>query len=306
MDIRRQVIFLLLLGSVLQFMFRQTLFALLPLPMHAPFLSYLAVIGTFGLFLYLTSFLIYAFLSFRSERLLLPVGVILLFSTVVPVFWDGYNTTIVWFWLVIFSVILSSALIVSSLRILRNVYLLSLLPIFALSLYSYYPYVLLTLHVGGLSFPTALLFLLASVSFFTVVLSQKKIGKRGLISDVLGFAVVLSFLTFILELIRNRFLQMIMDMVIPSTLGIVFVSPSDLLITLVSLSLSVAGIVMALGKGLQELATGYLVIMTTSFLGYTGFHLMVYLFSPALGAFLLSQGFKTPITVQQANRADSR
>lgn len=226
------------------------------------------------------------------------MGFILLGSSVVPALWTDYNTTVVWFWVVLLSVILSLVVIVRSMFRLRGLDFL-LIPVFLLALYSYYPYVLLTLHWRAPTFPSSLLLLLASVSFLSLVLLKRLSRKRELVAILLGAGVSLSFLPLLFEVLRNRFLQMIMDMVIPSTLGIVFLNPYDLILSLVSLSLSSGAIVIALGKGLYRLATGYLLLITTCFLGYTGFHLMLYLFSPALGAFLLSDAVRKSTKVVQ-------
>jgi|BEDMetMinimDraft_1075159.scaffolds.fasta_scaffold00078_5 hypothetical protein len=274
----------LYVGAVLQFLFREATFAIIPIPLHIYALSYLGLLGTAGLMLELVGMM--AILAALWRRLLLaaPLAVILAVSSVLAFVYPQYYATNLWTGVTLTSVIFTAILGIEGMARgegRRRASLLTALPLLiAVDVEAF----LLYLHDGLLYTDYPVLFLVAAIGAgVTSVLFGKPWGKRAALSYGLGAAASLSLMPLYLLVTQNRFMEIIMDMTIPSAVGITLTDPYSLGLVITSFSVVLFSVVSLLVKGRYLASAGFFLFFSTVFMGITGYHLMLYVVAPGLG-----------------------
>ncbi|MEM4131224.1 MAG: cytochrome b558/566 subunit B, partial [Metallosphaera sp.] len=124
---------------------------------------------------------------------------------------------------------------------------------------------------------------------YTVIWSSRSLSlRRATISYLVAVPSLFSFLPIYFLVNDNRFMEIIMNMVMPSVFGIVLTNPYSLPIFVLSLAFSIyLSTVMAL-SGNPYAGLGYFMVVTTAFLGVNGYHLLLYMIYPMVGTILMN------------------
>lgn len=290
----RRVSYFFLAGAVLQFLFREAVFGILSIPLHANFLAYLGVLGTFGLFLtYLLSVVILVVMSLRAWSAI-PLVLILAVSPFLVLGFPSYYSTGWWEGVSLLTIFLGLAIVLESMvktRSLLNllpsvpmVVLLFLVDDSSIRLYLHMP-VLEVDYVWALA-PSSV-----AVVAYTLYRGFKGVSlKRNIVSLLLGLISLGSVIPLVLLVGENRFMEMIMDMVVPTVLGVNLVNPAELPLFLFLYGLALFSVVVLLVQGFVGESAGIFAYFSTLFMGITGFHLLLYEVLPAMGISMVVLG----------------
>ncbi|BCU67628.1 cytochrome b558/566 subunit B [Sulfolobales archaeon HS-7] len=289
------VVSLLLAGTILQFVFRDALYALIPLPLHQTFLNYLYPLGIIGSALfYVTIMVTLLILSLKLKEFLILFAIELV-SSVIPYIYPEYYGTLLWYAFTFFLLFFSLGISLLEMGNSTRRELIFLVPIMLFTGYFYLQSILLYSHGPALTYsPLILLALLAAGTLSYSILLRSKKGKI-IIAYISGALISIPFIFFGFLISGNAFLQTIMTMVIPSSLGIT-VNSSQTGITFALLGVILASLLIIGIKGEIEKVTGILLILTSVVQGATGFHFIVYLIAIPLGYFLCEEKLFSRLT----------
>lgn len=123
-----------------------------------------------------------------------------------------------------------------------------------------------------------------------VILWGKIKSFRNYIAISVGLLSIIPFLFFENMISQNRYLEILMNMILPATLGINLYNPYHITLLVIALGLSIMGIVTSLIKGNAGASVGYFLIITTVFLGIDGFSLLIYMLTPIIGFLVITSG----------------
>ncbi len=136
-----------------------------------------------------------------------------------------------------------------------------------------------------------LIFEISLISFlvYTIAWSSKHLSlRRAAISYAVSIPSLFVFLPIYFLVSSNRFMEIIMNMVMPSVFGIVLSNPYSLPVFVISLAIALyLSVVVAIGKN-PYAGLGYFMVITTVFLGVNGYHLILYMIYPLVGAILMN------------------
>lgn len=99
----------------------------------------------------------------------------------------------------------------------------------------------------------------------------------------LGIVAASTVMPLYLLVTQNRFMEIIMDMTIPSAVGITLSDPYSLGLVIISFGVVLFSVVGLLVKGRYMASAGFFLFFSTVFMGITGYHLMLYVIAPGLG-----------------------
>ncbi|QKR00302.1 cytochrome b558/566 subunit B [Metallosphaera tengchongensis] len=280
------------IGSIFQFIL-QFIFSISYLPVHVPFQGSLTRVGQIGLYMSYLSLSAFLVLSWDKAKALLPLGILLLISPSFT-FINNYFTSPWWISFEVAIAIIGISGIIESLLKSSILSVLNVPTIFMVVLLLFAGLAVDIVHVE-LFINYLILFeaSLAGLLAFTVVWSLRMTSaRRALISYVAAVPALFSFLPIYFLVSSNRFMEIIMNMVMPSVFGIVLSSPYSLPLFIVSLAISMYLVAtLALSRN-PYAALGYFMVVTTTFLGVNGYHLILYLVYPIAGVILINIGAK--------------
>jgi cytochrome b558/566, subunit B len=280
----------LALGSVLQFIL-QFVASVSFLPIKIPALSLLTRLGEVGIYLSFVSIVTLSFLIWPKVKALLPLGLILMISPVFTIVPD-YFASPWWIALEVGVVVLGIGAIVESLLKATPLSLLNLPTFFMVIILMWVALDVDVVHSEALLNYLALFDAsVLSFALYTLVWKTKGLRMRRALASYGGAVPALFvFLPLYFVVSGNRFMEIIMNMVMPSVFGIVFSNPYSLPVFVLSLSLALYFIVALALKGNFLASLGYFMIVTTTFLGVNGYHLILYMIYPLVGSVLLNVG----------------
>lgn len=294
------LITLFFLGVLLQFLFRQSVITLLPIPLHLNFLGYLGLIGTFGTFLELSMLISLSFILTKLSKLMYYVAFFTLISSLLPFIYPQYYATPQWKFIIVFTIIFTIIIMVKSTISSKGMTKYLLIPTLIMILLVDVESIMLYLNIGLLVVDYALLLFLSSIGFLLFTFFWGKVGRRkAAISYLSGLGSLILLLPLFILVSRNRFMEVIMSMVIPSITGLTLLNSTDLFILLISYLIGLYSIIAMGVKGNLMASSGYLAVITSVFLGLTGYHLILYLFSPVVGYSLMCSSIKESFDLQR-------
>lgn len=284
-DIKIYSIFLAISAS-LEFIF-ETLFPISYLPLSIPNKLFLEYIGTAGLYMeYIAMSIVAIALSYKIKSLL-PLGIILLISPVFT-FIPNYSLSLLWISVQIAIMIIGVVALFESL-FKSNILSLLLVPTLIMIVLSLYAGYMINFEHLTFDFSFTFLFLFSIIGFMVyTILWGRIVSKRSIISYIAGIPAAFIFLPLYFIVSTNRFMEIIMDMTLPAIFGIIFNNPFHVELFILLLSLALYLIVTIAIKGNTYAGLGYFLIMSTVFLGLTGFHLIIYMITPIIGFVLLN------------------
>ncbi|AWR99192.1 cytochrome b558/566 subunit B [Metallosphaera hakonensis] len=287
-DTIKLILVFLAIASIFQFIL-QFILSVSYLPIQIPFQSALTKLGQIGLYLGYLSIGIFSLLSWRSVKALLPLGVLLLISpvfTLVP----NYFTSPLW---IMYEVIIAMIGIAGIGESLLEGSVLSLLnlPTAIMVVILIVAGLLVDISHIELFINYLLIFEISLISFlvYTIAWSSKHLSlRRAAISYAVSIPSLFVFLPIYFLVSSNRFMEIIMNMVMPSVFGIVLSNPYSLPVFVISLAIALyLSVVVAIGKN-PYAGLGYFMVITTVFLGVNGYHLILYMIYPLVGAILMN------------------
>ncbi|AWR97952.1 cytochrome b558/566 subunit B [Acidianus sulfidivorans JP7] len=243
-------------------------------------------LGTAGLYLEYIALSIVAIGLSNKVKALLPLGIFLLISPFLNLainslspFWDIFEVAIMT--LGIFALV--ESFIKSNLSSILSI------PTMILIIANIYAGYLIDFEHYTLNLSFTYLFLASVIGFgIYSIIWGKIISKRSIIAYISGIFGAMTFLPLYFLVTSNRFMEIIMDMTIPAIFGIVFHNPYSLGLFLLLVSIALYFIVAISVKGNGYAGLGYFLILTTGFMGITGFHLIIYMAAPIIGYALLN------------------
>jgi len=284
-DIKIYSIFLAISAS-LEFIF-ETIFPISYLPLSIPNKLFLEYIGTAGLYMeYVAMSIVAIALSYKIKSLL-PLGIILFISPVFT-FIPNYSLSFLWMSIQVAIIVIGIVALFESL-FRSNMLSLLLTPTLAMIILSLYAGYMINFEHLTFDFSFTYLFLFSIIGFMAyTVLWGKIVSKRSIASYIAGIPAAFIFLPLYFIVSTNRFMEMIMDMTLPAIFGIIFNNPFHVELFILLLSLALYLIITIAIKGNTYAGLGYFLIMSTVFLGLTGFHLIMYMITPVIGFALLN------------------
>jgi cytochrome b558/566 subunit B len=244
-------------------------------------------LGVAGLYMEAVFLGLVAVVLSNKVRSLLPLGIALLVSPSLNLI-HNYSLSPYWSFIEIVLALLGIASLIE-VTIKSNRRSLLFLPTLAMvTLTTYAGIDTIFLH-GDLAICYSFIFIasLLGVIIYSIIYN-KIISKRAMMSYIAAIPGLFVFLPLYFLVINNRFLEIIMNMVIPSAFGIAIYNPYNLPILLLALSVSIYTILLLAIKGNGYAGLGYFIIITTAFQAITGFHLLLYLLAPFIGFSILN------------------
>lgn len=223
----------------------------------------------------------------NKVRSLLPLGLALIISPALDLF-HNYSLSPYWSLLEIILALLGVASLIE-VTIKSNRRTLLFLPTLIMVILTTYAGIDVVFLHGDLVI-CYLYVLIASLVGITTyaVIYNKIVSKRAMISYIAAIPGLFVFLPLYFVVVNNRFLEIIMNMVIPSAFGITLYNPYLLPLLLIVLSVSIYSVILLAIKGNGYAGLGYFIILTTVFQAITGFHLLLYLLAPFIGFSILN------------------
>ncbi len=284
-DIKIYSIFLAISAS-LEFIF-EVIFPISYLPLSIPNKLFLEYAGTAGLYMEYVAMSIVAIALSYKIRSLLPLGIILFISPAFT-FIPAYSSSFLWMSLQVAIIIIGIVALFESL-FKNGVLSLLLLPTLIMILLSLYAGYMINFEHATLTLSFTYIFLVSLIGFAIYTITWGKIiSKRSIVSYIASIPAAFIFLPLYFIVSSNRFMEIIMDMTIPAIFGIIFNNPFHVALFILLLSFASFLIVAIAAKGNTYAGLGYFIIMSTVFLGLTGFHLIMYMISPIIGFALLN------------------
>ncbi len=244
-------------------------------------------LGVAGLYMEVVFLGLVAIVLSNKVKALLPLGLILIVSPILNVF-HNYTLSPYWSIIEILLVLIGIASLVE-VMMKSNKRSLLFLPTLVMIILTTYAGVD-TIFLHGDLIICYLFLLMASLTGVVAyaVIYNRTISKRAMISYIAAIPGLFVFLPLYFLVVNNRFLEIIMNMVIPSAFGIPLYNPYVLPDLLLALSVSIYTILMIAIKGNGYAGLGYFIILSTVFQGITGFHLLLYLLAPFIGFSILN------------------
>ncbi|MEM0257186.1 MAG: cytochrome b558/566 subunit B [Saccharolobus sp.] len=280
------ILIFLSIGSILQFVF-EFIFPISYLPIYVPGLSIILELGNFSLYIIFISIILFSLLQ-RKIKALIPLATLLLIATAISALKSNYSLSPLWYSLeVILAIFGISAAIESQVKS-SLVNLLNLPTLFLVLFVTITSLYIDIIHIEILT-DYLLLTALSVISFglYTISWRANEV-KKAIVSFLLSIPALFIFLPLYFIVSNNRFMEIIMNMVIPSAFGIVFSSPYYLQPFLLILSLAMFFIVALAIKRNAISALGYFIIISSVFKGISGYGLLIYMVEPLFGIVLMN------------------
>ncbi|ABP94678.1 CbsB [Metallosphaera sedula] len=301
------VLVFLALASIFQFIL-QFIFSVSYLPIHIPFQNVLTRLGQIGIYLGYLSIGIFSILSWKKVKALLPLGILLLISPAFTLI-NNYFSSPLW---VMYEVIVATLGILGVVESFLQAPILSLVNLptaFMVGLLIVAGLLVDISHVE-LLLNYLLVFEVSLVSFlvYTVLWSSRNLSlKRASISYLASIPALFVFLPIYFLVSSNRFMDIIMNMVMPSVFGIVLTNPYSLPLFVISLAVAIyLSVTIALSRN-PYAGLGYFMVITTVFLGVNGYHLILYMIYPIIGVILINmKEGKSRLLDRIINKAQNR
>ena len=282
-------VFLILLGisSFLQFMLKQAFIFPSILPLNIPNEDILEAVGNIAFYLYFIMLIVVSAIMSTKYKALIPITFILLISPLFDLI-PHYNLSSLWYSLEIAIFILGIASIVEGLikSPLENILLI---PTMFLVIIGLYASISLNIFHQALFLSYLTVYLISSLSFITYAIIQGNVKSvRNYISITVGILALVPFI-FMENLISgNRYTEILMDMILPATLGINLYNPYHITLLVLALGLTATGVLISIIKGNLSAGIGYFIVISTAFLGIDGYTLLLYMISPIIGFCLMN------------------
>lgn len=279
--------FFIILGisAFLQFMFSEAFIFPSALPIKIPNEPLLLSIGKFSFYIFFISLIVVSLILSNKVRALIPLTALLIISPFLAIFNVNYE---IYYGIEIFIIIISFAALIETV-IKSSVKALLLIPsailvavgLLASFLIDFYHNTLFTNYLGILIF--------SSLFFFVYAVIWKKIvSKRSIIAYVIGLVSMYPFFMFAHEILSNRYIEMLMEMILPAALGITIFNPNNIIYLVYTLAIISFSIVSIIIKGNGSAGIGYFLIITTVFFGTYGYLLLFYMMVPTIGYVIMN------------------
>lgn len=271
----------LAISSSLAFLF-EFIFPISYLPISFPYEGLMNYLGVAGLYMEVVFLGLVAVVLSNKVRSLLPLGIALLVSPTLNLI-HNYSLSLYWSFIEIVLALLGIASLIE-VTIKSNRRSLLFLPTLIMVILTTYAGIDTIFLHGDLAICYSFIFIasLLGVIIYAIIYNRI-ISKRAMMSYIGAIPGLFVFLPLYFLVINNRFLEIIMNMVIPSAFGIALYNPYNLPILLLALSVSIYTILLLAIKGNGYAGLGYFIIITTAFQATTGFHLLLYLLAPFIG-----------------------
>ena len=271
-------------SGLLQFLFAQSFIFPSTLPIHIPSIQILLEVGDVSFYIFFLSLVVVSLALSTRVKSLLPVVVLFALSPVIGYLQPGY---LIYYGIESFVLVVSLAVLVEA-TLKSGLRALLLLPSGVLVVLGLTASLLLTLYHTAL-FVSYTSFLAVSVASFLVysVLWNGVVNKRSILAYTAGLIVMVPFFILAHSIATNAYTQVLMEMIVPSALGITLFSPSHLIPLVYLLALATFSAVSIVVKGNGAAGVGYFLILTNAFFGTYGFLLLIYMLAPTLGYAML-------------------
>ena len=278
--------FFALLGvsGLLQFLFSQSFIFPSTLPIHIPNMQVLLEVGAVSFYVFYLSLVAVSLTLSTRVKSLLPVAVLFALSPVIGYLQPGY---VFYYGVEAFTLVVSLAVIIEA-TVKSGLRSVLLLPSGVLVVLGLTASLLLALYHTAL-FVSYTDFLAASVLSFMVysVLWNGVVNRRSAVAYAIGLAAMVPFFILAHSIATNAYTEVLMEMIVPSALGITLFSPSHLIPLVYLLGLATFSAVSVVVKGNGSTGVGYFLIVTNAFFGTYGFLLLIYMLAPTLGYAML-------------------
>ncbi len=282
-------LFLIILGisSFFQFVFKEAFMYPSILPLNIPNEGIFEVLGDIFFYVYFFTLIITSVLLIQKYKLMTLITASLIISLFVPLI-PNYNTSSLWYSFEIFIVIIGISLMIESI-LKSSLYSLLLLPTMLMVDIGLIGSILLNMFHHALFISYVTIYLISLLGYLSyVILWEEKKSIRSYISVVAGVLAFIPFIFLLNSITNNRYLEILMDMILPSTLGIDLYNPYHITLLILALGLSATGIIMSIIKGNYSAGIGYFIIISTVFLGIDGYLILIYMISPIIGFSLMT------------------
>ncbi|QGA53124.1 cytochrome b558/566 subunit B [Sulfolobus sp. E5-1-F] len=284
-------LFLILLGifSFLQFSFKQAFMFPSILPLNISNTNLLLLIGNISFYFFFIFILIVSIILSFSYKSLIPLTVILFLSPFITLIPNYENS----FWLYSLEIAILVLGLASTIEGLIKSSPLSILLIPTLILVNLgvYASILLNIFHHALFISYLTLYFISIAGYLAYVILWGKIKSlRNYVAISVGLLSIIPFILFENIISQNRYLEILMNMILPSMLGINLYNPYHITLLVIVLGLSIGGILIALIKGNISAGVGYFLIISTVFLGIDGFSLLIYMLTPIIGFLVITSG----------------
>ncbi|MBB5253602.1 cytochrome b558/566 subunit B [Sulfurisphaera ohwakuensis] len=278
--------FFVILGisGFLQFMFSEAFIFPSALPIHIPAEMFLLRTGAVSFYIFFISLILVSFLLSNKVKALLPLSILLIISPILAYLNVNYTY---YYGIEIFVIIIAiTALIEATVKSSIKVVLLipsgilvglGLIASFFITFYH------TTLYVSYLDF-----LIFSAVTFLVYTILWRRItSKRSIIAYIVGLMSMYPFIMFAHEIITNKYIQILMEMILPSALGITIYNPSHLLYLVYFLGIITFSIISIIIKGNGSAGIGYFMLISNVFFGIYGYLLLMYMLVPTIGYVLM-------------------
>ncbi|WP_338598681.1 cytochrome b558/566 subunit B [Sulfolobus tengchongensis] len=279
--------FLIILGvtGFFQFMFSEAFIFPSALPINIPAEPYLLALGAVSFYIFFVSLIVVSLILSNKIKGLLPIAIVLVASPFLPILHLSY---LVYYGIEVFIIIISFATLVETFMKsdIRSFLFLPTLALVCLGLIAsfsidFYHDTLTTNYLD---------FFAASAISFTVysILWKNILNKRSLIAYILGIVCTVPFIQFAHQMLTNRYIEILMEMILPSALGITIYNPSHIIYLVYILALTTFSIVSIIIKGNGSAGIGYFLIISNVFFGTYGYLLLFYMMLPTIGYVIMN------------------
>ncbi|TRM87364.1 cytochrome b558/566 subunit B [Sulfolobus sp. C3] len=282
-------LFLIILGisSFLQFAFKEAFMYPSILPLNVPNEGILEALGGIFFYVYFFTLIVISVLLIQKYKLMTLISASLIISLFVPLI-PNYNTSFLWYSFEIFIVVIGISLMIESI-LKSSPYSLLLLPTMFMVDIGLLGSILLNVYHHALFTSYITIYLISLLGFLIyVILWGEKRSARNYVSLFTGVLAFIPFIFLLHSIVNNRYLEILMDMILPSTLGIDLYNPYHITLLVLALGLSAMGIIISIIKGNYSAGIGYFIIISTVFLGIDGYLILVYMISPIIGFSLMT------------------
>jgi len=281
--------FLILLGisSFLQFMFKQAFVFPSILPLNIPNGGVLEAVGNIAFYLYFITLIVVSAIMSTRYKALISITIILLISPLFNLI-PHYNVLSLWYSLEIAIFVLGIASMSEGLfkSPLENILLIPTMFLVVIGLYAS---ISLNVFHHALFLSYLIVYFISLLSFITYTIIQGKVKSiRSYISIAVGILSLIPFIFMENVISGNRYMEILMDMILPATLGINLYNPYHITLLVLALGLTAMGILISIIKGNLSAGVGYFIVISTVFLGINGYTLLLYMISPIVGFCLMN------------------
>lgn len=114
------------------------------------------------------------------------------------------------------------------------------------------------------------------------------LNKRGIVGYVVGLISIIPFIIFAHSILTNKYIEILMELILPSALGITIYDPSHIIYLVYTLGVIAFSIVTVIIKGNGASGIGYFMIISTVFFGTYGYLLLLYMMVPTIGFVIMN------------------